>query len=221
MNCLKQESSTSSFGPEVEEDDVTNDSSNATVMGMATGYPLKVYKQFVGSLRKSGFKGNIILIIAGLPSKGVEEYLTSRNVMIKKLKKVPCTTTIFDKKDMKTSHDREILTCADPYPYLKVRWGRFPILRDHLRDCTTCTGPVLVTDVRDAIFQRDPFGDGAPKVTGLQVFEEYKFQRTTHWIVKEPVSKCKNMIIDERMLCSGTTIGTRAAMLDYLVSRIN
>lgn len=36
---------------------VMSDSSTATVMGMATGYSVGVYKRFVGSLRKSGFSG--------------------------------------------------------------------------------------------------------------------------------------------------------------------
>lgn len=38
---------------------VLNDSSTATVMGMATGYNVGVYKRFVGSLRRSGFKGTL------------------------------------------------------------------------------------------------------------------------------------------------------------------
>ena len=95
-------------------------------------------------------------------------------------------------------------------------FGDLKHLRDHLKECESCTGPVLISDVRDAFFQQDPFGDGAPKVNGLQVFEEYKFQKTTHWLVKGPVSKCKGLVIDETMLCSGTTIGTREAMLEYL-----
>jgi hypothetical protein len=44
-----------------EEVDLHGDSSTATVMGMASGYELPDYQRFIGSLRKSGFKGNIIL----------------------------------------------------------------------------------------------------------------------------------------------------------------
>ncbi|KAL3933395.1 MAG: hypothetical protein SGBAC_010419 [Bacillariaceae sp.] len=196
-----------------------NGSSTATVMGMATGYDLAVYKQFVGSLLKTGYSGNIILVISPDPAPGVEDYLSSKGVVMKRLQKVECDTQIIANQEnaaAANSHQKEVMTCAHPYPNLKVRWGRFPILRDHLEACSTCTGPVLVTDVRDAFFQLDPFGDGAPPVTGLQVFEEFKFQRTTHWLVKTPVSKCKGIEIDETMLCSGTTIGTRKAILDYL-----
>ncbi|KAG7358949.1 hypothetical protein IV203_015538 [Nitzschia inconspicua] len=39
-------------------------SSTATVMAMATGYRLDAYKRFVGSLRKSGYQGHIILAVS-------------------------------------------------------------------------------------------------------------------------------------------------------------
>jgi hypothetical protein len=113
------------------------------------------------------------------------------------------------------------MTCAHPYPDLKARWGRFALLHDYLEECQECTGPVLVADVRDTFFQRDPFGSEAPPVEGLQVFEEYRVMRTTHWLVKLPVEKCKQIkIFDEPMLCSGTTVGTREAMLQYLEAMV-
>ena len=71
-------------------------------------------------------------------------------------------------------------------------------------------------DVRDSYFQLDPFGPGSGSITGLQVFEEHPSQTTEHWLVKPIVQKCKGTSFKETMLCSGTTIGTRAAMLKYL-----
>jgi hypothetical protein len=175
---------------------------------------------FVGSLRNSGFQGNIILMVDNLMGEGAHEYLESQNVTMKFLTKTNCT---FDPTQSKLKewqnnlHDQERYTCAHPYPSLKLRWGRFAVLRDYLKECTECTGPVLVTDVRDTFFQRDMFGPDAPPVQGLQVFEEHPAQRTTHWIVQGPVEVCKKIkIFDKVMLCSGTTIGTRQAMLDYL-----
>ena len=48
---------TSSAAMPPPTDQFMNDSTNATVMGMATGYNIGVYKRFVGSLRNSGYKG--------------------------------------------------------------------------------------------------------------------------------------------------------------------
>jgi len=207
---------------------------DATVMGMATNYGVREYKRFVGSLRNTGFQGHVILAISPQPLPGVEDYLNSQNVTMKRLTLVNCTTNILQQQMTTTttttttiatrtltSHDLEVMTCAHPYPDLKVRWGRFGLLRDYLLECQECTGPVLVTDVRDTFFQRNPFGFDAPPVRDgqLQVFEEHRIMQTTHWLVKQPVERCKpetKPIVNHPMLCSGTTIGTRDAMLQYL-----
>ena len=199
---------------------IMTDSTNATVMGFATGYRLPDYRIFVGSLRKSGFKGHIILGVAPDIDEESMAYLASKKVRAEKVQFIPCTHGMFDDevKDEKEldSHEKEVRTCVAPYDKLKSRWGRFPWLRDRLKECEGCTGPVLVTDVRDTFFQRDPFGDGQPQVEGLQVFEEHKKMTTKNWLVEWPVRECKGIVYDKPMLCSGTTIGTREATMSYL-----
>ena len=200
----------------------------ATVMAMATGYGLGNYQVFVGSLRKTGYEGNIILVVAPDIGKEEESYLRKKNVIIHKAQYVNCNFPLNEEmnkvdKTKMAKHDTEMATCVHPYPKIKHRWGRFPLLRDLLKECggqpnpeIKCGGPVLVTDMRDTFFQRNPFGPEAPRVYGLQVFEEHATIRTTHWLVDWPVNDCKGVRYNEPMLCSGTTIGTRQAMLDYL-----
>jgi hypothetical protein len=192
------------------------DSSTATVMAMATGYGLGDYQRFVGSLRSTGYSGHIILAVSPTVRTGIEEYLLSQDVTMRKVQYINCTHPLLDPTERMNGHDEELVTCVDPYPSLKHRWGRFPLLRDYLVDCTSCTGPVLITDMRDTIFQRDPFGPDAPAVDSLQVFEEHYTIRTTNWLVDWPVFDCKGIRFDKPMLCSGTTIGTRETMIEYL-----
>ena len=192
-------------------------SHQSTVMGFAIGYDISVYHRFVGSLRRSGFQGQIILAVSPDLDKEIRDYLVSRNVMTKEVQFVNCSTELLKETEVSNVHDKEVRTCVFPYHYLKARWGRYPLLRDYLEECKQCAGPVLISDVRDTFFQCDPFGDNAPhKVAGLQVFEEDKRMKTTNWLVKWPVKECKGVIFDKPMLCSGTTIGTRKAMLEYL-----
>jgi hypothetical protein len=66
------------------------------------------------------------------------------------------------------------------------------------------------------VFQRNPFGRDAPPVNGLQVFQEDPAMTTTNWLTEWPIRECKNITYDKPMLCSGTTVGTREAMLRYL-----
>ena len=133
-----------------------------------------------------------------------------------------CTYDSFykTKEEMEAESDIKTLAglsvCIEPYLDVKGRWAKFPMGRDWLRDCSTCTGPVLITDVRDVFFQHDPFGPGTPEVTGLQVYEEHPSSRTDHWLVDWPIGECKGVHLKEPMLCSGTTIGTRDAIMAYL-----
>ena len=183
------------------------DSSNATVMALASGYDITVYHRFVGSLRKTGYKGHIILGVAPDVPKDIVDYLRSRNVMYKRLRWVNCSYDLI-------VNDGKPAQCAYPYSDIKTRWSRFPLARDWLRDCSTCTGPVLVMDARDSLFQRDPFAHTVVK--GLHVFQEHLNQTTQHWLAKHPIEKCKGLTFHKTMLCSGTTAGTRNAMLQYL-----
>jgi hypothetical protein len=193
--------------------DFRGDSSTTTVIALATNYRLDVYRRFVGSLRLSGFKGHIILGLHPNVSENILAYLHARNVTTKILRWVDCT---YEKDSSEKEDIFKKTTCADPYPDIKIRWSRYPLARDWLEECETCTGPVLIMDARDSYFQLDPFGPGSPVVEGLQVFQEHVNMTTRNWLTHWPIKDCKGATYDEPMLCSGTTVGTRAAMLRYL-----
>jgi len=196
------------------------DSSDATVMAMAHGYEKKVFQRFVGSLRKTGFKGKIFIAAEPIKTmkKGVAKYLVQMNVTIMELQFMECDNPIIkNASEVKSSRDKEANTCVAPYPDVKVRWGRYPFFRDALERCKECTGPVLFTDARDTFFQRDPFGDGVPEVERFQFFAEHRSVLASHWFVARRVRICKKgFTMEGPMLCSGTTIGTREDMLRFL-----
>jgi hypothetical protein len=73
-----------------------------------------------------------------------------------------------------------------------------------------------VSDVRDTIFQRDPFGDGAPEIEGLHLYTEHRIVVASHPFIRTPIKQCKNIVLSGPMICSGTTIGTRETMIGYL-----
>mmetsp|Transcript_58587 Transcript_58587/g.143294 ORF Transcript_58587/g.143294 Transcript_58587/m.143294 type:complete len:320 (+) Transcript_58587:280-1239(+) len=162
---------------------------------------------------------NSLLAVEPNMKEGVEEYLTKMNATLLRLNFTECDQPIFTEEEMaKRGHrGKEGNTCIDPYPNIKIRWGRYPLLRDALRDCASCTGPVLVTDARDTFFQRDPFGDGAPEVEGLHFYAEHHSITAQDWFVQKRVRQCRRFDFPKGpMICSGTTIGTRDAMISYM-----
>lgn len=155
---------------------------DAVVIGLAVGYGLSNFEQFVGSLRATGYNGHIIIGIGENPPSGVVEYLTKRQVTIKVVKFTQCTFTNYTTNTGQLSPFNQRQKCAVGYPDYKIQWGRFPLAADWLRECTGCTGGVMLTDVRDVFFQRDPF---AAVVTPhpIMVFEEHPMLTTEYWLV--------------------------------------
>ena len=59
-------------------------------------------------------------------------------------------------KDMKTGKILDVsrqVKCLKAYPDYKITWARFPLYRDWLLACPTCSDGIMLTDVRDAFFQ--------------------------------------------------------------------
>jgi hypothetical protein len=201
---------------------VTNDMSvSATIMGMALGLSEDDLKRFVESLRATGYKGHIILGLKSNVDKNILNYMKRNRVTPKKLIFSNCTfepfytnETFMAEKDMRNKIG--LTVCIKKYPNIKQRWAKYALGRDWLQECKTCTGPVMITDVRDVYFQSNPFALEQAEVNGLQVFEEHPAVTTEHWLVDWPVGDCKGIHLKRPMLCSGTTIGTRDAMFNYL-----
>lgn len=194
------------------------DSSKCAVTGIGVGYGLGEYKPFVGSLRSTGYKGHIILGIAEDAPSNVIDYLTNQNVTIKKLKILPpneCTHYNITTANRGIYYNSK---CFEDYPDYKITWGRFAVTKDWITDCEDCTDGIMLTDVRDAYFQSDPFIYKKELQKPLMVFEElYPNLTNTHWLTDGPVRNCKDITIGATpMLCSGSTMGSREGILNYL-----
>jgi len=186
---------------------------DATVIGFMLPASLNRIKQFVGSLRRTGYGGNIILGVKenDITNTDIKKYLDLHNVNVKIVQFADKCKYPYPNED-----SWELNACPVQYPMLKIRWGRFALAYDWLMECITCTGPVFLADTYDVIFQGNPFGADAPEVRELQLFEEHSSRRTTNWIVDYYVKECKDIQFDKPMLCSGSIIGPRDGMLFYL-----
>ena len=189
-------------------------SGKPAVLGMAAGYDLSVYKRFVGSLRATGYSGHIILGVKSNLEDDILVYLKGQNVITKPVEVVSDECTYRGAK----LHDGKSygMPCFKEYPDYKLSWGRFAFYRDWLHECDTCTGEVMLTDVRDIFFQRDPF-QNKEKLRPLMLFEETPEVKADHWLTQVPVSICTNFRFhDERMICSGSTMGSTQEILNYI-----
>lgn len=153
------------------------------------------YKRFVISLRNTGFKGNIILGIEASASRDVLDFLSSQNVTLKSLIPTECTYESAEPLEK----------CYLPYTNIKREWSHYPLIRDWLVSCVTCTGPVLILDsVKRAIFQKNPFGVGSFTKLRLHLYEHHRnldVSQTTDYAV---LKSCKGIDLLKRMYVEPT-----------------
>lgn len=155
-----------------------------TVIAIGVSNDIMTYKQFVGSLRHSGYQGTILL---GRPRPHqldyddrndsiIHNYLVSQNVRIQYMDIAygdECQSNLLlqderllqqqiqqQSKSQLSSHSMTTTTaCIKPYTNLKLGWTGHALARDWLKQCPprTCTGPTLLSPLHHVYFQSNPF----------------------------------------------------------------
>jgi len=193
------------------------DSSKSAVLALASGYQIDTYKSFVGGLRATGYPGHIILGISEDSTSDVLQYLAEQNATTKVVTMAKNCTY-----DGAVGHNGKVINtrkwhCPAAYPDYKITWARFLLYKDWLNDCPECTDGVMLTDARDAFFQKDPFQSDTIEMHPLMLFEEHQNQTTEHWLADFPIGVCKDLKLGAKpMLCSGSVMGSREGIIDYI-----
>ncbi len=195
------------------------------ILGAVRGYRFNQLKPFVESLRRTTFNGDLILVSNELDAETCTE-LSACGVKL-----IPFQ---YRGSGALNSWSRFWPWMA---PFLRLVGGsdvarslmkqllplqtmRFFVYRDFLRSHSNLYENVLITDVRDVIFQKDPFEDFDGRLT---VFEENPLLRLDHelqsnapWIEALYGLEGLRKIGHFPILCSGTTMGSVPSLLAYL-----
>ena len=197
------------------------DDTTATVVGMTYSSDIKLYKRFIGSLRATGFGGQIILGIEETFSTthpGIISYLQEKNVTLQYLHPIECTF----------STAKSLQKCYKPYPHIKREWARFPLARDWLSACNTCNGPVIFAFPEQTFFQKNPFGIGMPVVKRLHLYEQHPSVDVSKTSAGILMKACVDIDLQKEMegddpdidsrgiLSAATALGQRDDIIDYL-----
>jgi hypothetical protein len=171
------------------------------VLGAAIGFDVGQVRVFVESLRASGYGGDVMMLIRW-PGLRVGRYLKSRGADV---------IRVFQTRSFSRSvHARRYAIYLD---YLKLRAGHYD--------------QVMMSDVRDVVFQGNPFaGIDSPKC-------HFYLEGTARTIGTDPtnsrwVKGCftaaeAGALAPHRISCSGITIGGMAeitAYLEHMVAKI-
>lgn len=215
------------------------------VLGAYSHYPVEMLHPFVRSLRACGYEGRFHIVAAGYDA----DTLTRLRELADHVRPVDAEYTTIDPRLRSVlSRAKTQKGLRRLYPALFEaaarattergsldRWRNLEYhleglqslrythyLRSLIEDAPAAE-VVLITDLRDVVFQGDPFAD---PVTGLEVYLEDPSERVgvegfnTRWLRNLYGDAFVDRHRDRPISCSGTVVGTREAMLEYLTEMI-
>ena len=164
------------------------------ILGMAAGYHYEDVRPFLVSLEATGFAGDIVLFVSD----------TTRET--DRMQAHGARTVAFERT-------REMA-------HVPLNAYRYFLYQDHLRWLEETPERILLTDVRDVIFQSDPFA--FPWPDGLNVVMEDPSTtigtcpHMTRWIINHLGEETWEDLRDAPVSCSGTVMGDLDAVREYL-----
>lgn len=193
------------------------------ILGLATGLAEAQLRPFFLSLERAGYRGEVCLFVKDL-DRAALDFLRARHVNL-----VPLPTAYLRPRwarlaaaaawFMKPAQRRRFTEQA-ALTFLHPAASRFICYRSYLEICRPAYDRVLLADIRDILFQRDPFDFALP--AGLGVFLEAGGQTlgscpmNSQWLRAGFGAAAVRELGDKKISCAGTVIGTTAAMADYL-----
>jgi hypothetical protein len=164
------------------------------VLGTAYGYEVESIWVFVESLRRH-YTDEVKLLVSSKSSPAFFDYLASRQI----------TPVFFDSAAWMISH---------------LLFSRLVRYAEVLRGSDVCYDRILLTDVNDVVFQGHPF-EHAPE-GDLLCFMEAAGRKIAdcrtnrNWIADLFEAEVLARVADKEISCAGTTLGSHAAVLEYL-----
>jgi hypothetical protein len=167
---------------------------NGLILTYCSGYGREIYQRFVGTLFETGFGGKLVI------------FLQPKDL---------------DTAEFLKAEYGERVSLIVTLPNLHGKYARYGLYLDFLKQDRDLRSddPVFLCDSRDVIFQKDIFQYLPWPDADLIVFAENakigECKWNTLWMKRfgdDAFAKNK----DKRILCSGTLLGRKAAVIKYL-----
>jgi hypothetical protein len=179
--------------PNAQEILAVNGSKNL-IMGLLSGMTFGQVETFLASLRYTGFGGDVCMFVARTTPDTVDALL-AHGVLVERADNLPL-------------------------PSMGDQASRYFAYLNFLTRSAEVYANVMVSDLRDVVFQSDPFERPLPADI---VFAQERCRIgedpvNRNWIAAAYGNAVADSLRDFTVSCSGTTFGTSAGMLRYLVA---
>ena len=164
------------------------------ILGLAAGYHFDDVRPFLRSLERTGFSGRLVLFVSD----------TTRD--LERMSETGAEIIPF----ARSAELRDV-----PYNAL-----RYFLYRDYLHGSGETYRRILFTDVRDVVFQSDPFAFNWPASVNAALEAPGalmgKCPHNSRWARNHLGAEALERMRDKTVSCSGTTVADHEGALDYL-----
>ena len=193
------------------------------ILGIARGYNASHLRAFLRSLRRTGYQGDVALFVDGL-SPDALELLHGHNV---KLQVLPRRHFVQTRRHalrlaaaLASPPAREEAKVALAQYYLHLVDARWVAYAQFLEATHGLYSHVMFSDVRDVVFQRDPFEFewkakfcSFVEALGVPIRDE---SHTRGWIAKGFGEAAARRLGEKLVVCAGVSLGEIDAAREYV-----
>lgn len=174
-------------------------SENTLILGLAAGYHYGDVAPFVRSLAEhAGQKTQCVLFAS--PTTRDSARIAEHGVQIIRFEREPA------------------------FEHVPYNGYRYRLYREYLRTCGRRYRRILFTDVRDVLFQADPFSFDWPQGLNATLEDESmtigSCPHNSRWMERHLGKQALADLAGERISCSGTTVADHDTALEYLDAMI-
>lgn len=197
------------------------------ILALSYGYTHAQLKVFLGSLRQTGFSGDVVFFVGATDARN-RQLLRSAGVQV-------CRFAYPYRRSYKLRNPlhrfwrfvRPLLQAGGPAsvaalsaPFVNLGFLRFLLYRNYLHRHGHRYRAVFLTDLRDVCFQDSPFnsvGDGALKVYLEDTSRALgNCPNNARWLRELYGEEVLGRLSAKPIICAGTTLGGYAAVRSYL-----
>lgn len=216
--------------------------SRSLVLGFAAGLPADLFRPFADSLRATGFRGRLGIITAHCTDEQRRAFADLADLHWDVDREFQPAASPKLVQALKWARRTRVVRRAYPYFFQAAarfsrernsqrRWEyleyqleglqalRYGLYQQFIDQFNTDADMILISDLRDVIFQGDPF---EPDVEGLEFFLEDSASKlgtepfNRRWLEHLYGPEVVSSVAECTTSCSGTTVGDRPAIMGYL-----
>lgn len=177
------------------------------ILTIMHGYDYPFVEPFIKSLRETGNTDELVIFTSETVSKTTKKSLKKNDA------------SLIDYRSAYPFIEKYSTAFTNITPTIAINNYRFVLFLQFILENSRKYKNVMLTDIRDVIFQRNPFDTDPGGYIYFFLEDEgqtFHHQLNYQWLTEASDAAHADALVDEIVSCAGVTMGSTAAIIDYL-----